>query len=147
MDVISSEVIAAVVGGIIILAIQMGWKKIQESRGGYTCIWENEILDEEGQIIKRDNVDLRQVGEEATGHIQRLFPDSQKHRNWNLSGRIKGRDFFAIFWSIDQSVHSYGCWYVHQVNDDTFKGYYLRLSENDHDKITPIEMSLHRKRK
>jgi hypothetical protein len=146
MDIITSEVIAAVVGGIIILIAQWIWHKIQESRGGYTGIWENQIFDENKNVVKRDRLDLRQTGEQAAGHIQRLFPENQRHRQWNLAGRIKGRDFFAIFWSLDPSVHSYGCWYIHQVDDDTFRGYYLRLSETDHDQITPIEISLHRQR-
>ena len=41
------------------------------------------------------------------------------------------RDFFAIFWSTDQNVLSYGCWYLHQTGDFEFDGYYLRVIEGN----------------
>jgi hypothetical protein len=145
--VMISEIIAAVAGGLIILAAQWIFERVRERKGGYTGIWEDQIFDDAGQIVKRDRHDLRQKGNEAFGYIERIFPDDQKHRKWHLYGRFRGSDFFAIFWATDPSVPSYGCWYVHQTDDDTFSGYYLRLSDTDHKQVATIPIRLQRQRK
>jgi hypothetical protein len=43
-----------------------------------------------------------------------------------------------------KSVQSYGCWYLHQVSDDTFSGYYLKVSEQNDKDIAPIRLNLFR---
>jgi hypothetical protein len=67
IEIVRSEIFAAVAGGLILLAAQRIFARVRESRGGYTGIWEDQILDGAGQIIKRDRLDLRQTGDEASG--------------------------------------------------------------------------------
>ena len=127
----------SVAGGVIVLAGQYLVRALSEYRGGYTGIWEDAIFDDAGSIIKRDRVYLRQRGEQVRGWIERLFPAEETHRRWRLYGRIRGQDFFATFWSVDVTVRSYGSFDVHQITDDSFAGYYLRVSEKDHRAVAP----------
>src|ERR1700726_4778120 len=133
MDWLSRDVIigtsTSVAGAVLMLITQSIFWKLRESSGGYTGPWRQNIFDEQGNIVKRDQIDLRQRGELLYGTIKRVFPDEQAHRRWKCYGRIRGSDFFAIFWSMNVSVRSYGCWYVRQVSDNKFSGYYFRLSD------------------
>jgi hypothetical protein len=139
-------IVGAIIGGVIIVVGQAVLRRRRESKGGYTGVWEGKIFATDGSVVKKDRVYLRQDGDEASGTIERLFPASQKHRRWHLSGRFRGKDFFAIFWSMDPSLTTYGSWYVQQTDDDTFSGYYLRLSEKDRNLITPVSLEVRRQR-
>jgi hypothetical protein len=141
------EILAAIAGGIVILVGQWIFGKVQEKTGGYSGVWEHQIFDNAGQVVKRDRMDLKQRGDRVFGSIERTFPSSLAHRRWRMEGRLRGKDFFATFWSLDQSVPSYGCWYLHQTGDDSFCGYYLRLTEENHKDIAPIRLEIFRDRK
>lgn len=134
----------SVAGAVLMLVSQIIFWKVREFRAGYTGEWETNIFDDQGRIAKRDHLDVRQRAELVYGTINRIFPDAQKHRRWRFYGRLRGNDFFAIFWSKDVSVISYGCWYVHQVSDHKFSGYYLRLSDEGA-QVTGIPLDIVRK--
>lgn len=111
--------------------------------GAYTGIWRGEIIDQSGAVEKEDEYHFRHRGELVQGDIYRLAPPNQSHRRWKMYGRIRGRDFFALFWSNDQNVLSYGCWYLHQTSDFEFNGYYLRLVEGQSGvNVNPIKLRL-----
>jgi len=129
MDPISIGIISSIIGGIVVICVQKLVKSIKEKSNPYTGKWENHIYDNNGTVIKRDVIDVRQNGIEMNGTIKREFPPDQIHRRWEMTGRIVGKDFFAIFWSTDPTINSYGSWYVHYKNDFLFEGYYLKLNE------------------
>lgn len=145
---VSIATAGAIAGGAVVYLFDRALKKLREARGGYTGVWEGTILGEDNKSVsKRDVILLRQDGEEARGSIARVFPQGQNHRRWEFRGRFRGSDFFAVFWSTDPSIQSYGCWYVQQKTDDLFSGFYLRLSERDRNLITPVALEVQRTRK
>jgi hypothetical protein len=140
------EILAAIAGGIVILIAQWAYRKYQEKTGGYSGLWEHRIFDAAGQVVKRDRMVLKQRGDRVYGSIERTYPPTHVHRRWRMEGRLRGRDFFATFWSLDPTIPSYGCWYLHQANDESFSGYYLRLTEENHKDIAPIRLEIYRVR-
>lgn len=85
---------------------------------------------------------MHQNGSIVKGEIKRLEPSNQCHREWYFIGRLIGHNFFAIFWPTDQMVLSYGCWYVHQIDDSTFQGFYLKLDDADGGKIRTVPITV-----
>lgn len=134
-------IIASIVGGLAVLIIQKLIKIVREQSSSYTGKWEIHIYDKADNIIKRDLVNVFQVGDELYGNIERVFPAHQVHRRWNMKGRLRGKDFFALFWSIDPTIQSFGCWYVHQKDDFLFEGYYLKLDEKTKLGVKPIKLA------
>ncbi|MGQ0595608.1 MAG: hypothetical protein ACT4QB_24125 [Gammaproteobacteria bacterium] len=122
--------VACSVAGAIIYALGSWFIRYRaEQRGAYTGTWRGETFDESGTVEKTDEYQFRHRGDLIQGDIRRLSPQDQAHRRWKMYGRLRGRDFFAIFWSTDQNVLSYGSWYLHQTGDFEFDGYYLRVIE------------------
>ncbi len=105
-----------------------------------------EILDDAGQVVKVDRLKIKQYKDVLSGSIERKLPEAEHHRKWKFEGRLRGADFFAIFWSVDTSVMSYGCWYVHQQSDNVLNGYYLRLAQQG-TSVTTIPLRLTRERR
>ncbi|MCA9731676.1 MAG: hypothetical protein H6559_20495 [Lewinellaceae bacterium] len=105
--------------------------RIRENRNPYTGKWESRIYDDSGRIVKKDIWNLRQKGKEFKGTVYRIEPKNQSHRFWNMKGRIIDRNFFAIFWSKDENIKSYGCWFMRQEDDFLLKGKYLSLQEDN----------------
>ena len=136
------NIIASIVGGLLVLLIQYIFKEIKETRSDFTGNWENNILDEKQNVIKVDELRVQQNNDRLYGSIQRVEPSSQAYRKWFFEGRMIGNNFIAIFWPKDKTVISYGSWYVHQVGDSKFEGFYLKLNEKDGkiDKI-PLELT------
>lgn len=135
----------SVAGAIIYAGCSWAVRRWVERRGGYTGEWHAEILDAQGTVQKVDRYVFRHSGEIIQGEIQRMNPEAQAHRRWRLYGRLRGRDFFAIFWSTDPKVLSYGCWYLHQVSDFAFEGNYLRLHEGQSGVVVhPIPLRMHK---
>ncbi|MFH2066482.1 MAG: hypothetical protein ABIK15_14880 [Pseudomonadota bacterium] len=134
-------VTASIVGGLAVILIQKIIQTVREQNNPYTGKWENHIFDEDGNIIKRDILNVYQIGDELYGDIERVFPPNQIHRRWKMTGRLKGKDFFAIFWATDPTISSYGSWYVHQKDDFLFEGYYLKFDEKKKYGIKPIRLN------
>lgn len=111
-----------------------------------TGTWENRIYDPEGEVVKSDIVTIRQVGEEIAGNIRREHPPEQAHRKWELSGKVIGKDFIAIFWSDNPEITSHGCWHLRQQNDSLYSGYYFKTDTADLLSAKPVRMDLERKK-
>ena len=127
--------ISGIIIGIISIVIALApliYKRFKEVRSPYTGIWEDRIYDDNNNVIKRDIFYLKQNGNEIIGTAKRIFPKDQNHRRYEVYGKLLGRDFVAIFWATDQSILSYGCWFITQRNDTTFVGSYLRMSKKDY---------------
>ncbi len=110
-----------------------------------TGTWEDRIYDPEGEVIKSDIITLRQVGEEIAGNIRREFPTEQAHRKWEISGKVVGKDFIAIFWSDNPEITSHGCWHLRRQNDSLFSGYYMKTDAGDLLSATPVRLDLVKK--
>ena len=134
------RILCSVIGATLVILVQILIRFISEKRGAFTGKWENHIYNENGEIIKRDSLNVKQRGDLIHGFIKRFQPEDQSHRKWKMIGRIRGKDFFAIFWSRDPSIISYGCWYVHQKSDFRFEGYYLKFHEKSKYRIKPIRL-------
>ena len=111
-----------------------------------TGTWEDRIYDPEGEVIKSDIITLRQVGEEIAGNIRREFPTEQAHRKWEISGKVVGKDFIAIFWSDNPEITSHGCWHLRRQNDSLFSGYYMKTDAGDLPSAKPVRLDLVRKK-
>ncbi|UCG38010.1 MAG: hypothetical protein JSV00_07350 [bacterium] len=105
-------------------------------------LWEDRIYDERGDIVKRDVITLTQEGEEITGQIQRIYPQDQARRRWNLMGKLLGNDFMAIFWSDLPDIRSHGCWHLRLTSESLFSGYYLKTDEEDISSTRPVRLDL-----
>ncbi|MGD8352569.1 MAG: hypothetical protein PVJ01_00265 [Pseudomonadota bacterium] len=110
-----------------------------------TGTWEDRIYDPEGEVIKSDIITLRQVGEEIAGTIRREYPAEQAHRKWEISGKVVGKDFIAIFWSENPEITSHGCWHLHRENDSLFTGYYMKTDAGDLLSAKPVRLDLAKK--
>ena len=67
---------------------------------------------------------------------------NQIRRSSKLYGEVRGGGLFAVFWSLNASIRSYGSWYVHQTSDDRFEGYHLKFDdvESNDVEMTPPEI-------
>ena len=99
-------------GALAFLTIGYLLRRILELRGEYSRLWEDRIFDDSNEIVKRDYFYLRQNRESVSGVILRFFPDDQSHRRWDLRGKISGNEFIGIFWTINKSFTSRGCFYL-----------------------------------
>lgn len=144
---IAIPIFYGVIGSLIAVLVQHYGSKINQLTGSYSGIWEDEIYDENGSIIKKDRFELRQEGELLKGTIVRFYPEEQSHRRYFFSGRIRLGIFFAIFWSQDRSIPSNGSWYLRQAGDDEFEGYYFKLDQNNPNNVVPVPIRLKRVRR
>jgi hypothetical protein len=110
-----------------------------------TGTWVNRIYDPDGEVVKSDVITLRQVGEEIAGNIHREFPAEQTHRKWEISGKLVGKDFIAIFWSDNPEITSHGCWHLRRDSDSRFTGYYMKTDAGDLLTANPVRMELTKK--
>jgi hypothetical protein len=146
------NVISGLVGAGLVYLIQLLWRYWTERRAAYTGTWYGSIFDDKGQVVKADTFDLRQRGETISGSFVRARPTNQNHRKWYFEGKLRGREFFAIYWSATKDIQSYGCWYLTQADDDTFTGYYLSLQRTLNEArqfeelLKPIKLTLERRR-
>lgn len=132
-------------GAIVYAVGSAALRRRAERRGAYAGLWKGEIRGPDGTVVKVDQYAFRNVADVIEGDIERQSPGDQRHRRWKMYGRVRGRDFFAVFWSTDPAVLSYGCWYLHQVGDFKFDGYYLRLDEGANGvAVNPIPLCLTR---
>ena len=129
-----------VLGGLIVAPIPYLTSQIRESRGEFTGNWMDEILDDDGHVIKRDEIVMKQRGREIRGTIHRVFPPDQEYRRYRFRGFVRGESIIAIFWSTQESVRSFGSWHVQHTGDFIYDGFYLSLSGRVIEKI-PIRVS------
>jgi len=153
MDDFLINLLAGLVGAALVFVVQKIYRVVTERSSPYTGTWYDAIYDEQGNVIKNDILEIRQRGDTLYGKIYRTTPPEQRHRKWNFNGRLRGSQFFAIFWSSTADIPSYGCWYLSQTEDDKFVGYYLSLQKTigeDPNKfveiLKPTKLSLERKR-
>jgi hypothetical protein len=95
--------------------------------------WFGVIFDREGNITKTDTFTLKLKGTSVHGKIKRTFPAEQVTRQWDFIGRIQNRSFYAIYWPEDQLNVSSGCWFLRQLDDRTFDGFYYRHHQDNED--------------
>ncbi len=110
-----------------------------------TGTWEDRIYDPEGEVVKSDIITIRQVGEEIAGNIRREHPPEQAHRKWEISGKVIGKDFIAIFWSDNPEITSHGCWHLRREHEDLYSGYYMKTDAGDLLSSKPVRLDLVRK--
>lgn len=151
MDNFLINLASGLVGAVLVFLVQKAYQYLTEIRAPYTGIWYDSIYDEQGNVIKKDMLNIRQRGDILTGKITRISPIEQQHRKWLFSGRLRGNHFFAVFWSISHDVQSYGSWYLTQIDDDHFTGYYLslhRITKNEKilEVLKPIKATIERQR-
>lgn len=147
------NLISGLVGALLVYLFQRFYGVITEKNSPYTGTWYDSIYDDAGHIVKQDIFDVKQRGDTLTGTIARSSPPEHRHRKWLFIGKMRGERFFAIFWSTTQDIQSYGCWYMTQVDDDHFAGYYLSLQKTINDEngkmleeLRPTRIALERKR-
>lgn len=144
----SINLIAGLVGAFILYIIQVFYKYITEQRSPFTGIWEGNIYDTNGAVIKRDIFRIHQRGNTIQGVIVRDYPNEQHPRNWHVSGKLIGREFFGIFWPKSGNITSHGSFYLTQVGDKRFVGYYMSLhlqvdkNNNTKEIMDPVKCSL-----
>lgn len=146
MEIHFYAIITSIAGAVIWQGFLVLYRMSKEFRGDYTGTWVTEILDDTGQVVKVDRLKMKQYKDVLSGSIERKLPEAEHHRKWKFEGRLRGADFFAVFWSVDKSVMSYGCWYVHQQSDNVLNGYYLRLAQQG-TSVTTIPLRLTRERR
>ncbi len=124
------DVVIGVIGGLIVLFFQWGWRKLQEERGIFTGTWEQLIYkdDTHSELVKKDIVTCRQNGRRVKANIKREFPDKQSHREWYFSGRYTRGTLFGHFWSKNEGIPSFGTIFLRQT-EDCFKGFYVRYHQ------------------
>lgn len=125
-----------VTGGLLVLTLKTFIQWSFENWSRWTGDWYDCIYDDDGNLLKRDVLRLRNFPSTSSvsGSIRGEFPyEKRAHRKWKLKGRIIGNDFIAHFWSAQKGVHSYGAWLLHQHGDADymFRGKYLKWDDKN----------------
>ncbi len=144
MESLIIGIISSIVGGICVFLFQKLAAQKLESKGAFTGYWESKIFDKTGKVIKQDLFFMKHKGDLIQGDISRFIPENQVHREWKFSGRLCGHNFISVFWPSDKGVLSYGCWYLHQNDDFSFDGFYLRLDEEQANIIETVPLKLNK---
>ena len=110
-----------------------------------TGTWEDRIYNPDGEVVKSDVITLRQVGQEIAGNIRREYPAEQSHRRWEISGKVIGKDFIAVFWSDNPEITSHGCWSLRRETDSLYSGYYMKTGSGDFLSGNQVRMDLVRR--
>lgn len=139
-----SDIAVAVVAYFITCVLHNLYRYFKTRRGALTGEWRGEILDSSGKTVKTDIYNIKHTDDKLYGSIKRMLPENLNYRKWNFYGKIRGKDFFAIFWSQDLSTESYGCWYLHRTSDTKFDGAYLKFDEQYDHSITTVRLTLSR---
>lgn len=122
-------IIGSIVGALLVICFQWFYRRMNENSSPFTGKWHGGYYDDDDTPLARDEVIVRQNGENVMGTIARLYPEEQNHRKWIWTGKLKDKNLFAIFWPTTADIPSYGCLYLRQVNDDCFTGHYLSYRE------------------
>lgn len=127
------KVIAGLIGAVVIIVIERLWALIVENNSPFSGKWRASIFDETGSLTKTDKWRIRQRGDILKGEIERIHPMPTRkapQKKWVFNGRLRGKDFFAIYYAKTQSNPSYGALHLRQVEEDKFEGFYLKLQQN-----------------
>ncbi len=115
---------------------QRAYHKGTLENGAFSGIWINTIPADGTTPERTDRMELTQNGESVTATITRQKPAEGK-RMWEVSGRIRGSDFFAVFWQPETYGRSFGSWFVQQLDDDIFEGIYIRRDRESLESVKP----------
>ncbi len=141
-----SGVLSGILATFICLICKKIWDYIKKYRNSeYSGDWTDEIYDSEGNVLKRDNYNIKHNKKNNTiyGTIRRYYPEEQNHREWNFNGVIDGHYYIIFsFWSKDMQK-SNGCVYAKLNDNYIYEGFYLEEHNSIID-MTPIK--LHKKR-
>jgi hypothetical protein len=127
-------ILSSIIGGFILLVFQGYFTHLISLTNPFSGVWHNEILDDKGNVIKRDVIIMKHRRNEIFGKIRREYPADQKHRRYHFRGHVRGESMLAIFWSDDLGVNSYGSWHVEHTRDFLYEGYYLSKSSVENSK-------------
>lgn len=136
-DIFSKVTVGVVTSGILSL-ISIFCIRFFGKKNSVDGDWFGVIFDRDGNITKTDTFTLKVKGHGVQGKIKRTFPTEQVTRQWDFMGRIQNRSFYAIYWPEDQLNVSSGCWFLRQINDKTFDGFYYRHHQ-DNEEGEPIQ--------
>lgn len=128
-DVLVVGIFTGIIANFIFFYYQKIRQIIKEDKSPLSGIWESTPIDR--KIFKKDQITLYQHKTTMKGEIQRLEPIAQDYRKWNFEGKLINSNFCAVFWPTSSAMTSYGCWYLHQTSDLEFKGFYLKLSDEN----------------
>lgn len=134
---ILASLLATLIAWIIKNAI-----KLSEYRSGMTGTWEVSIYDEIGNIIKKDTMLIkhnRKTGE-INGKEYREIPYEQRHREWEINGRMSGKIIMIIAFATEE-INSHACGCLRLIEDGFFSGYYLKCN-NKTSKIEKIKVKM-----
>lgn len=131
---------SSLLGGGLLWAIQGATRSLRERSGEYSGTWIDQILDDDGRVVKSDEIKMKQRGKEIFGKIHRIVPENQNHRHYKFRGYVRGESILAIFWSTDESIRSFGSWHVKHVRDYVYEGFYLSLANDRGIEKIPIRL-------
>jgi hypothetical protein len=131
MNNIFWAIIGSIVGAIVVLILEQFLNFLKSRNRDYSGRWEQVIYDENGKIVKKDEVACRQIGDSLSGEIHRFDPSEQNSKKWKFKGKIKGNFFFGMFWAIDVRTNpkSYGTLQLYITNANLMKGFYVKLQD------------------
>ena len=139
-------IITGIISSTIILLAKIFYTNvIYYTHSKYSGKWIDEIYDENGNIVKKDEYTLKhhKRNNTITGTIKRVYPVEQTHRVWKCSGVLSGEHLILSFWSEDV-IKSDGCIYAILKEDFTYDGYYLKAEDPD---INLIKIKLIKERR
>lgn len=77
------------------------------------------------------------------GTIERSYPESQKHRKWDVIGYLEG-DVLTLLYQSHEGQKSRGCIYVKLYTDFEFRGFYLEEHKDGRIDKTPVVIKKNR---
>ena len=94
-----------------------------------TGIWRQEIPEREGELGKTDFVLIEQRGDQLTGSIRRLLPESERFKRWDFEAKIRKRLVFGTFWPHDENKNpkSHGALCLNLISDTLLDGFLVEI--------------------
>ena len=134
-------IVARIISTLIVMLSQSMIKRhINFKKSKYSGKWKDEIYDDQGNTIKRNEYLLHHNRKDnsITGSLKRIEPDAQSYRVYKCSGVLVEGHLMLSIWS-DDPIKSDGSVYARFTKDFTFEGKYL-TEENNDVKITRIKL-------
>lgn len=131
-------ILASIIATFLYNITKKIYSQYLSSKSHYSGEWQSSILDNNGIVIKKDNLLLVEKYGKITGTMKRIIPVEQNHREWLVSGFAqKGHILLAII-AKDENQASDGSVYVMQKydeRDNTYDGFYLKAVGNEVEKF------------
>ncbi len=148
VSVILISIICSVIGTVICTVsakLYYDYQKYRKSE--YSGVWYDEILDDNGNVVKKDEYDIKHDQRTHTikGTIKRYYPEGQNHRQWSMNGVIDDRFIIISFWR-NGPQKSNGCIYAKLTEDFVYEGFYLEEHKEGTIDKTPIRLLRERSR-